>query len=115
MRRPEERYAEVVEALVKSPNVSQPTGKRGFGSSGLYAHGKLFAFLSYKKRLIVKLPSERVDELVAGREGRRFDPRGKGRALKEWFVLKPSSKMKWLPLAKEGMRYVVSMAEGETS
>ena len=87
----------------------QPVGKRGFGSSGLYMGGKLFAFLSCGVRLVVKLPGKRIDELVANGEGARFDPRGKGRALREWFVLAPGSRKKWLPLADEARDFVVTL------
>ena len=62
---PEERYASLVETLAKNPKVVQPVGKKGFGSSGLYTSGKLFAFLSHKKQLVVKLPAERVNEVCA--------------------------------------------------
>ncbi len=84
---PDHEYAKIVTVLGKLPNVSQPIGKKGFGSSGLYIGGKLFAFLSYKKQLVLKLPLKRVDELIARGEGTRFDPRRDGRGMKEWFVL----------------------------
>lgn len=109
MKSPEERYAELAAALLKRPGVVQPVGKKGFGSSGLYTGGKLFAFLSYGKRLVVKLPGERVDELVADGEGTRFDPRGKGRALREWFVLAPRSRKKWLFLVEEARDFVATL------
>ena len=102
------RYMKLVRALTKNPKVVRPVGRRGFGSSGLYAGGKLFAFLSFKDRLIVKLPTARVRELVAQGEGGRWNPRGHGRALREWFVLKPSSGLEWLGLAREAMEFVVS-------
>jgi hypothetical protein len=105
---PDKRYAKLVKTFTKNPKAAQPGGKKGFGSSGLYTGGKVFAFLSRKKRLIVKLPAERVDELVAHREGIRWNPRGSGRALREWFVLKPSSKVKWSSLASEAMEFVSS-------
>ncbi len=54
--------------MLKKPGVVQPVGKRGFGSSGLYMGGKLFAFLSCGVRLVVKLPGKRIDELVANGE-----------------------------------------------
>ncbi len=107
-RNREQKYAKIVEALIKSPNVSQPIGKKGFGSSGLYTHGKLFAFLSTRREFIVKLPRERVDELVASGDGTRFDPRRDGRVMKEWLVLNSSSKVKWLPLAKEARKFVTA-------
>jgi hypothetical protein len=103
---PKELYAKLVKELVKNPKVELPIGKRGFGSSGLYTDHKLFCFLSHKNCLILKLPQKRVDELVSSGDGTHWDPRGDGRGLKEWLELKPSSKLKWLLLAKEGLRFV---------
>jgi TfoX/Sxy family transcriptional regulator of competence genes len=108
---PDVRYSRLVKALIKNPDVMQPIGKKGFGRSGLYVHGKLFAFLSYKKQLIVKVPRERVNELVARGDGARWNPRRDGRVLKEWIVLKPSSKLEWLPLAKEAKDFVASQVQ----
>ncbi len=101
-----EKYTRLAKSLIKNSRVVQPIGKKGFGSSGLYTKNKLFAFLSHKNQLILKLPKERVDELVSHGEGMYWNPRRDGRALKEWVVLKPSSKIKWLPLAKEAMSFV---------
>ena len=67
---------------------------------------KLFAFLSHKNRLIVKLPAERVEELDAQSEEAHWNPRGSGRALREWFVLRPSSGLEWSSLAREAMEFV---------
>jgi hypothetical protein len=106
---PDEKYTRLVRVLTKNSVVTQPIDKKGFGSSGLYTGGKLFAFLSHKKRLVVKLPAERVEELVALGEGEFWDPRGSGRPLKEWFVLRPSSKMNWSPLATGAMEFVASL------
>ncbi len=111
-RDPEARYVRLVKVLIKNPNVVQPLGKKGFGRSGLYVRGKLFAFLSYRKRFIVKLPKERVDERAARGDGARWNPRRDGRVLREWIVLKPSSKLAWLPLAKEAMGFVVFSERG---
>ncbi len=101
----EEQYEKVVKVLIKNPAVSQPIGKKGFGSTGLYTRGKLFAFLSTRSEFIVKLPRERVDQFVTSRDGARFDPRRNGHVMKEWLVLNPASKVKLIPLAKEAMEF----------
>ena len=54
---------------------------RMMGSEGLKTGGKFFAMVS-KDELVVKLPCERVDELVEAGAGHRFDP-GHGRLMKE--------------------------------
>src|SRR5262245_34628179 len=75
----------VVAAVSSKPGVSV---ERGWGSSSvaLKVRGKIFAML-IQETLVLKLPKERVDELVASSAGERFDPRRDGRVMKEWVVL----------------------------
>jgi hypothetical protein len=58
-------------------------------------------------RLVVKLPRERIDGLIAAGEGERFDP-GRGRLMKEWISLGPAADPRWLLLAKEALEFVGS-------
>jgi TfoX/Sxy family transcriptional regulator of competence genes len=74
--------ADLFDELRTRPDV-EPT--RMFGSAGLKTHGKTFAML-VKGRLVVKLPRDRVDELLAAGAGDRFDP-GHGRLMREWISL----------------------------
>jgi len=108
---PEERFATIVDEFLGNPDVIPPSNglqsKRGFGSSALRYHNKIFAMLS-KGRLIVKLPSSRVDALVASGNGERFDPRNDGRLMKEWLSVEPTSEEEWLSLVKEAMEFVAS-------
>jgi hypothetical protein len=53
---------------------------------------------------VVKLPRPRVDELVAGGHGERFDA-NKGTPMKEWFSLDPESDLAWPPLAREALDF----------
>ncbi len=107
---PEERFDALIEALVDQQGVTLGSpGKQGFGSSALQVNGKIFAMLS-RGRLVVKLPRQRVDALVASEDGQRFDPRQNGRLMKEWLSLKPASTQEWLPLAKEAMQFVAAKA-----
>jgi hypothetical protein len=101
----EERFATLIEALRAEPDVTKDW--KGFGASGLKVKGKIFVMLS-RGRLMVKLPRQRVDALVAAGEGERFDPRRDGRLMKEWLSLEPTSKLEWLPLAKEALAFVAS-------
>lgn len=100
----EEKYVKLVRALTKNPGVVQPIGKKGFGRTGLYFNGKLFAFLSYNKQLILKLEPDRVQELVSAGKGMYWDPRQDGQVFKHWIVLKSSLGDEWLPLAKEAFK-----------
>jgi len=102
-------FASLVSKLRNKRGVTPPTsdadGKRKFGSNGLRVDGRIFAMLSPEGRLIVKLPRVRVEALVASGEGVQYDPRHDGRLMKEWLVLKPTSKIEWFELAKEAMEF----------
>ena len=79
--------------------------QQAFGSTSLKTEGKIFAML-VKDRLVVKLDRRRVDALVAGGQGERFDP-GHGRVMKEWLsVADAASDEAWLELATEAERFV---------
>ncbi len=102
------RFADLVEGYLGVEGVTCPgtePGARGFGRGGLKAGGKLFAMVS-QDRLVVKIPADRVDELVARGEGERFDPRKNGVEMREWFVVDPASDLDWQALAEEARAYV---------
>jgi len=100
---PKERYAAVVKAFVRKPGVTQD-GK-GFGSTSLKVGDRIFALLSSRGEFVVKLPTRRIDELIASGDGHRFDP-GHGRLMKEWLALRPSSSLDWMRLANEALTFV---------
>ena len=81
-----ERWEELVERMLAVGESTSATpgdgAKRGFGSTSLKTGGRMFAMLAHD-RLVVKLPAKRVEELVAGGMGRRFDP-GHGKLQREW-------------------------------
>jgi hypothetical protein len=58
-------------------------------------------------RLVLKLPAGRVDELVTGGDGVRFDA-NKGTPMREWLSLDPRSGHDWLPLAHEALTFARS-------
>lgn len=106
------RFTEIINALAAEPGFKEilaayATGKqepgRRFGSNGLKVNGKLFA-MSVRGTLVVKLPKERVDTLVAAGLGERFDP-GHGRVMKEWIAI-AGAKPSWLELTKEAHDFV---------
>ena len=105
---PAEHYAAIVEALGATPEVTLGSaGKKGFGASALCIRGRIFAMLAGDERLVVKLPRQRVDALVAAGVGERFDP-GHGRLMKEWIAVAPTVADEWLPLAREALAFVGS-------
>ena len=104
----QDRFATIVEVLVRYPDITVGTpGKKGFGSSALQVGGKIFAMINSKGKFVVKLPRQRVDELIASGEGARFDP-GHGRLMKEWLTLESTTQEQWLSLAREAMDFVAS-------
>ncbi len=101
----ESRYADLVERFVQKQNVTHITEGKGFGSSGqLKVDGRIFAML-VRGELVLKLPRARVDELIASGWGRHFDA-GKGKPMREWFVLSPTSRQPWPALAAESLHFV---------
>jgi hypothetical protein len=102
----EERYEDLVDELVGIPGVTPPRGGGGFGRTALRFDNKIFAML-VRGRLVLKLPAERIDALIAAGAGARFDA-NKGTAMKEWFSLGPDSRQPWLPLAHEALDFARS-------
>ena len=101
----EARYTKLASTLLKVQSVSR-SEKKGFGSGALFVKGKIFAMLEHNKLLVLKLPKNRVDELVALGYGEKFNPRQKGKPMNEWLVVAPESKADWITLAKEALEFV---------
>src|SRR5207248_4966815 len=101
----EEHYAALSSAFLEREGVRQE-GK-GFGSSALKVNGRIFAMLSSRGEFVVKLPRERVGQLIASGDAVAYDA-GKGRPLKEWLALPPGSRLDWSALAEEALTFVRS-------
>ena len=99
----DERFQAVVEALRVRTDV---TVGRMFGSPGLKVGGKVFSML-VKGKLVVKLPRQRVEALIASGSGAYFDP-GHGRTSKEWVAIQPNDEPHWLEVSEEAMNFVTS-------
>src|SRR5579859_3943107 len=70
-RTAEALYVMLVEAFCSHPDVTVGiSGKKGFGSSALCVNDKIFAMLS-QGALVLKLPRQRIDALIAQGAGRR--------------------------------------------
>ena len=105
--RQEARFADVVAAFRRHPNVTPLGGRTTFGSSALKVNDKIFAMLSARGEFVVKLPRQRVDALVAAEDGERFEM-GHGRAMKEWVAIHPTAEADWVALAREAMELVAA-------
>ena|SRR5271165_6121219 len=79
-------------------------GGKGFGSDALKVDGKIFASLS-KGCLLLKLPAERVDALIASGIGDRFST-GANRPKREWVTIGASDAARWIELSDEARRFV---------
>lgn len=101
-RKVEMLFGRLASRFLTDPAVSEGTG---FGSNpGLRVKGKIFAML-VNGELVLKLPKERVDQLVASGSGARFDP-GHGRVMKEWVTVPAGKGRLWGRLADEALQFV---------
>jgi len=96
------RYGRVVAAFAGNRDVTRET-RQGFGSGALKVKGKIFAMMTPRGEFVVKLPRERVDELVRAGAGQRFEP-GPGRVMKEWIAL-AGQEARWVDLAREARQF----------
>ena len=93
--------APVADAFADVRGVSR---RRMFSSENAFSvNGKIFAMLT-RGTFVVKLPKERVDDLVESGKGKRFDS-GQGRLMKEWIAVEAGD-LPWVALAKEAHSYV---------
>ena len=95
------RFAAVIDAFARERRVTIGTM---MASVGLKVGGKIFAML-VRGDLVVKLPRERVTELVDAGFGRQFDPRRDGRLMKEWVVL-AGDDPPWVKVSREAFDFV---------
>jgi hypothetical protein len=101
-----ERFEDLVDQLVGTEGVTPPRGGSGFGRSALRFHGKIFA-MHVRGALVLKLPADRVDELIRAGAGAHFDA-NKGTPMREWLSMDPGSALPWLPLAAEALDFARS-------
>jgi hypothetical protein len=101
----ESRFAAIASGFLDDPNVTEGTG---FGSGpGLRIGGKIFAML-VGGRLAVKLPRERIDELVEHAVGVRLETR-RARPMKEWITVAATHADDWEALMRESREFVASV------
>lgn len=101
-RTPEQLWEPIAKDQLAKRGVTSGTG---FGTNdGLRVSGKIFAML-VRGELVVKLPRDRVDELVEAGAARRFDA-GKGRPMKEWASVPASASRRWRGLVEEARTFV---------
>jgi hypothetical protein len=109
---PESLFETVIDAFAGRPGVSVPGQSvgSGFGAGALKVNRSIFAMPGrgeLRGRLVVKLPSERVFELIEAGQGEAFQA-GKGTRMKQWLVVHGSDPTTWLLLAEEAFAFVAS-------
>ena len=83
---PELGYARLKERFASHDDVELPDGsRRGYGADGMRVGGAVFA-CSYQGRLMIKLPSEDVAELIESGVGRPLAKPGQ-RPMREWVLV----------------------------
>lgn len=83
-------------------SVDGVTVNEGRGSQGIKFGKKMFVMF-YKGQLLVSLPAERVDEIVAAGEGLPFDP-GTGTVMKNRVLIPDTRKESWVEICEESLR-----------
>jgi hypothetical protein len=77
-------------------------------ASGLSTHGKFFVFAT-RGQLVVKLPAERVAELIADGAGAPFES-GR-RVMREWVSLRPDDAETCTAYVDEARTFVAGLAQ----
>ena len=105
---PEMRFEDLLGEFSDIDGVTLPHGGSGFGRSALRYRGKIFAMF-VRGALVVKLPGQRVDELITAGHGARFDA-NKGTPMREWFTVAPDCPLPWPALAAEALDFASQAA-----
>jgi len=102
--RPSDFFAEVSAPVLAHPDVARGTM---MGFPCLRVAGAFFASCDPRSGdLIVKLPSERVQELIGAESGKPFAPAG--RTFSEWVVIDDRDAIRWAELIDEACAFVAA-------
>lgn len=81
-----------------------PSNSPKFGSNALRVNGKIYAALTRKHRLLLKLPPACVAELLKAKRAERFE--SGGRVMNGWITLRPAAADHWIALSDEARAFV---------
>jgi hypothetical protein len=106
------REAESSEALAAFAAVLDEVAVAGeieravwFGTPAAKVEGKIFMAL-WRGTLVARLGADEVGQRVLARDGVRFDPSGKGRAMKDWLETN-AEYAEWTELALGAIAFTV--------
>jgi hypothetical protein len=104
-----ERFDDIVTSFVGRPGVTPPLpgAPRRFGSDALRVDGSVFCMISSGERFVVKLPAQRVDELIAAAIGEPFRA-GKKSPMRQWLVVTDTTPGLWESLAQEASAFTAA-------
>ncbi len=109
-----ERAFELFAAIAaKHGETWSPAESPKFGANALRVNGKIYAALTRKHRLLLKLPPPRVKALLAS--GRAEPMESGGRVMNGWVTLAPDSKKEWIALAGEARAFVTAASASGTN
>lgn len=83
-----------------------PSDSAKFGANALRVNGKIYAALTRKRHLLLKLPPARVTELL--KDGRAQPMESGGRVMRGWITLAPDAAELWTPLSNEARTFVTT-------
>jgi hypothetical protein len=98
------RMAQSWDDLVEGSRGGPVTPGKMFGSEGLRTGKKFFA-IWWHEQLVVKIPADRLQELVAAGDGEPFEPMP-GRPMNGWILLGDSAD--WSTLVEEARAFVAA-------
>ncbi|QEE16992.1 hypothetical protein DSAG12_02824 [Promethearchaeum syntrophicum] len=97
----EEYWLKIKEYFLKMRDVQ----KQG---ESLKIKKKMFAMLNKEGNFVIKLPKDRVNELLRIKEGKPYDP-GNGKIMKEWVIIPVEFSDKWINYTKEAKKFAESL------
>src|SRR5713101_6529968 len=93
--------------LIEELRAADPRVEEGTIMGGRCARvaGEFLALVDFKDSgMVVKLPRDRVDKLIAQGTGRPFAPAGK--VFREWVSIPQRDRRRWRSLLREGVAFV---------
>ena len=98
----EENWLKIKEHFLKMSDVQ----KQG---ESLKTKKKMFVMFQ-KGKYVVKLPKDRVTELLTSEKGLPYDP-GNGKIMKEWVIIPEENSEKWIEFASEAKEFAKTLAK----
>lgn len=83
-----------------------PSDSVKFGANALRVNGKIYAALTRKRHLLLKLPPARVAALLD--DGRAAPMESGGRVMRGWIMLAPDAAELWIQLSNEARAFVTT-------